>query len=390
MTKFHWVIFLLGWFFTSLRLLAQQPPQALYDESKVPSYTLPDPLVMLNGIRVTNTKTWNEKRRAEILDLFEVNVYGRTVLGKPKEMTWEIVEEHKSMHDSAVSKGVTVYFTGKKDGPKMNLTVTLPAGKNKVPVFLMPTWTHDPKALIRRGYGLVSFNPWDIEPDKNDTTYTISIRKSFASAPKTEIAKAEWGAIGVWAWALSRAMDYIETDKGIDANKVCIMGFSRYGKVVMWAGAQDERFAVVLSNESGCGGVVIVRRGYGETVRSINGYAPHWFNQKFKTYNDHVNDLPLDWHMLISLIAPRPVYIATAEEDRWGDPQGSFLAAKHAEPVYKLFAKNGLGVDERPPLETPVGDYIGYHIRKGKHGLLSYDWEQFINFSDKHLGISGR
>jgi hypothetical protein len=183
-------------------------------------------------------------------------------------------------------------------------------------------------------------------------------------------------------------MDYLVTDKDIAPDKVSVLGFSRWGKVAMWAGAQDERFAIVFSAESGCGGAVIVRRGFGETVRSINGYAPHWFNGKFKTYNERVSDLPVDWHMLVALMAPRPVYIATAEEDRWGDPKGSFLSAKFAEPVYALFGKKGLGVSEMPPVETPVGDWIGYHNRKGGHGVTDYDWEQWLNFADRHFAVA--
>ncbi|MCJ7778491.1 MAG: hypothetical protein MUP16_09275 [Sedimentisphaerales bacterium] len=379
---------------SSCVLFAQQPqlpanyPAGLYDESKVPKYTLPDPLVMLDGVKVTNTKTWKEKRRPEILKLFETDVYGRTMVSRPREMTWEVTSiDPNAMDGKAINKNVTIYFIGKKDGPKMNLRITLPANAGKpVPVFLTPGGGRS-QVLLSRGYGLVSFNPGEIEPDRKDG-YESSIRKFFAQQGQTEPGPDEWGAIGAWAWAMSRAMDYIETDKDIDATKVCIMGVSRYGKVVIWAGAQDQRFAIVFSCESGCGGAVIVRRGYGETVKSINNYAPHWFNRNFKSYGDRVNELPVDWHMLVALMAPRPVYIATAEQDYWGDPRGSFLAAKYAEPVYKLFGKGGLGVDDMPPVETIVGDTIGYHNRKGGHGLNNYDWEQFLAFADRHFGIT--
>jgi alpha-N-arabinofuranosidase len=210
----------------------------------------------------------------------------------------------------------------------------------------------------------------------------------FAPAGQAEPGPGEWGAIGAWAWAMSRAMDYLETDRDIDRTRVAIMGVSRYGKVVMWAGAQDERFAMVFSGESGLGGVVIARRGFGETVRAINRYAPHWFSGAFKQYDDRVNDLPVDWHMLVALMAPRPVYISTAERDYWGDQRGSFLAGKAAEPVYRLFGKRGLVVDSMPAVEVPVGDFIGFHNRRGSHGLNAYDWERYLDFADRHFGLT--
>ena len=375
-------------------MLAQQTqapnnlPPGLYDESKVPHFTLPDPLTSLNGKKVTDTRTWNQKRRPEILSLFETHVYGRTLVQRPKEMTWEVLSENRRPTDTTgITKKVRVYFTGDRSGPKLDLTIILPVKRSKpAPIFLVPGWVRDPQVVLGRGYGVVTFNPWDIEPDKKDSAYIKGIRKMFDPPGQTEPAPDEWGAIGAWAWGMSRAMDYLETDRDIDAHKVSIMGLSRFGKVVMWAGAQDQRFAIVFSCESGCGGAVLVRRGFGETVRSINDYAPHWFDGNFKTYGDRVKDLPVDWHMLIALMAPRPVYIATAEDDLWGDPRGSFLAAKYAEPVYALFGERGLGVDSMPPVEVPVGDNIGYHNRKGGHGLNSYDWEQFLNFADRHFG----
>lgn len=365
-------------------------PKAQYDESKVPAYTLPDPLVMLDGKRVTDTNAWRRERRPEILRLFETNVYGRTMARRPKEMTWEVTSPATNATDGTViNKTVTIYFAGKKDGPKMDLHITVPANaKIPVPVFMLAGGFGRPNPEIyKRGYGTVSVRIDQVQADRANQ-YTNSIRAFFAPPGQIEPGPDEWGAVGAWAWAMSRAMDYLETDPAIDAGKVCLNGVSRYGKAVMWAGAQDERFAIVFSGEAGCAGQTIVRRQFGETVKSITGFAPYWFAGNFKNYADRVNDLPVDWHELIALMAPRPVYIATAEQDYWGDPRGSFLAARAAGPVYQLFGETGLGVDDWPPVETPVGDFIGYHNRKGTHGQNDYDWEQFLNFADRHFGFA--
>ena len=365
-------------------------PKAQYDESKIPQYTLPDPLIMLDGEKVADTNTWRQERRPEILRLFATNVYGRTMVGRPGEMTWEVTSPAtNTMDGTAISKTVTIYFAGKKDGPKMDLHILLPLNAGKpAPVFLLAGGFGRPNPEIyKRGYGTVSVRIDQVQADRANM-YTNSIRAFFAPPGQTEPGADEWGAIGAWAWAMSRAMDYLETDPAIDAKKVCLNGVSRYGKVVMWAGAQDERFAIIFSGEAGCAGQTIVRRQFGETIKSITGFAPYWFAGNFKNYADRVNNLPVDWHMLIALMAPRPVYIATAEQDYWGDPRGSFLAARAAGPVYQLFGETGLGVEDWPPVETPVGDFIGYHNRKGTHGQNDYDWEQFLNFADRHFGFT--
>jgi hypothetical protein len=369
-------------------------PPGQYDEAKVPPYTLPDALLLLNGKKVTSARTWTKKRRSEILKLFETNVYGQTMAGRPKAMTWEVTTNGTSPVPGLSAKTVTIYFAGNKEeadknAPKMVLQILLPANAKKpIPVFLMPTTSHRiPRQVLDRGYGFVSFDPTSIEPD-NANGYAKSVRAFFAPPKQKEPGPDEWGAIGAWAWAMSRAMDYLVTDPDIDGKRVSIVGISRYGKVTMWAGAQDERFAIVFSGESGCGGANLVRRQFGETVKSITATFPYWFDGNFKTYGDRVNDLPVDWHMLIALMAPRSVYIATAEQDHWGDPRGSFLAAKAAEPVYKLFGKAGLGGDDMPAVATPVGDWIGFHNRRGTHGIDEYDWAQFLNFADRHFGIS--
>ena len=377
-------------------------PAAQYDEAKVPRYSLPDPLVLLDGTKVTDVKTWREKRRPEILRLFATDVYGRTMVGRPEGMTWAtIATEPQALDGAAVRRDVTIYFVGRTDGPKMDLRVSLPARTAKpAPVFLMAGGGGPPgpfggrgsaweektsRTLIERGYGLITCDLVMVEADHRDG-YAKSVRAFFAAPGQKEPGPDEWGAIGAWAWALSRAMDYLATAPDVDAGKVCVIGVSRYGKVAMWAGAQDERFAIVFSCVSGCGGATIVRRQFGETIASITNFAPYWFDRNFKSYAGRVNDLPVDWHLLIAAVAPRPIYLSTAERDYWNDQRGQFIAARNAEPVYALFGKRGLGVQEMPPVDTPVGDTIGFHLRQGSHGLNDYDWRQFLDFADRHFG----
>ena len=341
---------------------------------------------MPNGGRVTDTAAWNERRRPELLRMFESDVYGKAGVEQPEGMHWETTaEDADALNGTAVIKKVKIYFSAKKAWPKLDVDIILPKTGKPVPVFLASTWVPDVGLLAARGFGLVTFDAREIEPDDKENAYAKGIRKFFDPPDRKEPLPDEWGTIAAWSWASRRVMDYIETDTLIDARKVCILGFSRFGKAAMWAGALDQRFAIIFSCESGCGGATIVRRGFGETVKLINDQFPHWFNANFKNFNNRVDDLPVDWHMLIALIAPRPVYVSAAEEDLWGDPRGTFLAAKAAEPVYNLFGETGLGVTEMPPVETPAGDFIGYHIRKGEHGLTDYDTEKFIDFARKHF-----
>jgi hypothetical protein len=402
-------------FVLAVRLVAQ-PSQENYDEAKVPRYTLPDPLVMQSGQPVKDAKTWTARRRPEILAIYETEVFGRSPARPPKP-NYEVVSvDRQALGGKAERKIVTVYFGGKTD-PRMNLLVYLPtSAKRPTPVFLglsfngihaisndpgvplQEVWMRDSatKQWVKRtaeektrgaeaqrwqaerildaGYGLAVAYYDDIEPDFDGGM-------KFGVRAKTAPADDAWAAIGAWAWALRCAMDVLERDREIDAKHVAVMGHSRLGKTALWAGAQDTRFSIVISNESGEGGASISRRMFGEQTRDLNAHFPHWFDGNFKKYSDHEDQMPFDSHMLMSLIAPRGLYVASAEEDRHSDPKGEFLGAAEASKVWELFGKKGIGTMEMPALQHPVGQDVRYHIRAGKHDVTAYDWEQYLKFA---------
>jgi hypothetical protein len=419
---------LLGISLALARVAPAQPAPANYDEAKVPPYTLPDPLQCRDGLVVTNADAWTAKRRPELLALFASNVYGRSPAPSADQKFELTSVATNALGGLATRKEYTVWFTGKTNGSSLNLLLYVPnVRKGPAPAFLglnfngnhtinpdpgirLPqNWVPNAKdrsitnnrasestrgstasrwpveKILQRGYAVATVYCGDLEPDFAEG-WKQGIRAALSPAGTNTVFKPDdWGAISAWAWGLSRALDCLQRDPDVNSYRVAVIGHSRLGKTALWAGAQDERFAAIISNESGEGGAALARRRYGETTAIIQDKFPHWFCGNFKQYADREDTLPVDQHQLLALIAPRPLYVASAAEDRWSDPRGEFLSAKAAEPVYALFGKAGLGVAEMPGTNQPVEEVIRYHLRAGKHDVTDYDWEQYLAFADRWL-----
>lgn len=410
----------------SATTVTAQPPGTNYDEAKVPEYKLPSSLVLNDGTPVRDANAWVSQRRPEVLELFRREMYGRSPAPR-RDMSFELTDhELRALDGTAVRKQVRVYFSADRSGPSMEILIYLPRGSAAPsPMFLglnfggnhtvhadpaihlSTSWMRDRPGVVdhrateesrgtsasrwdiatilSRGYGLATIYYGDIDPDFHDE-FQNGVHPLFDEKAPSDRSPDAWGSIAAWSWGLSRAMDYFETDRDIDQTQVAVMGHSRLGKTSLWAGAEDPRFAIVISNNSGCGGAALSRRRFGETVKRINTVFPHWFCDNFKKYNDNEDELPLDQHMLMALIAPRPVYVASAVEDQWADPRGEFESAFQADDVYRLLGTSGIGGASMPGIDQPVMHTIGYHIRTGKHDVTSYDWKCYLDFADKHFG----
>ncbi|MCU7549613.1 S9 family peptidase [Chitinophagaceae bacterium LB-8] len=393
-----------------------------YNEDSVGNYTLPDVLTLQNGNKVTDTKTWNEKRRPELIKLFEEQQFGK-MPSRPAEMTFNVFDKGTpAFNGKAIRKQVTVYFTKDTTQHKMDLLIYLPANANKpAPLLLVINFAANSNAVddpgVKQGYiwsregqkipaaqgrsmgkldvasfvaegiGIATVYYGDIEPDFKGGIQ-FGIRGHYLKPGTTQPAPDEWGAISAWSWGLSRAMDYFETDKQIDAKRVALQGTSRLGKTVLWTGAHDPRYKLVIASCSGEGGAALSRRNYGENIAHMTDTSRYYyqFAPNRHNYATDFNSAPVDAHMLVALMAPRPLLLQTGDTDYWSDPKGEFLAAVAAEPVYKLFGKKGPGTDVMPKAgEQTMLNTLGYYMHAGGHGTIPSDWPVYIAYLKKYL-----
>ncbi len=411
--------------FSSERLHSQSPEPAAW----------PDPLILENGNAVHNRNDFERLRRPEILRLFEEHVFGRTPQSSIPVRVLRTEVDANALHGLARRVQITL-AVGENAERIWHLLLYMPANARRpVPVFvalnfdgnqtvdedsgitLNPVWVPDPdlKALhlakelsrhvlltpdavsrgaaasqwqvekiIARGYGLATIYAGDIEPDfVGGIGY--GIRPLMFSGTQSLSAADDWGAIGAWAWGMSRMVDVLSNDPTVDPKGFIAFGFSRFGKTALWAAAQDNRFAAVISNESGQAGATLSHRQIGEPIDHLMLAFPYWFCANYQHYLGRVQSLPVDGHLLLSLIAPRPLDIGSAIDDPFSDPGGEFLAARAVTPVYGLYEKTGITDVKMPGLETPIGDTVAYHVRRGGHDVTAYDWEQYLNFVDRQL-----
>ena len=383
-----------------------------YDETKVAPYTLPDPLVMANGQPVRTAAMWRT-RRAEIVKLYEDEIYGRVPASAPR-VTWEVSETDPTARDgTSLMKRVVGRVGTAMDGPRLNLTVHTPAAsKGPVPVILLvnfgggaraggaggaatagaragrgPAGGDPPVAadILARGWGYATIGYGDIQPDRANA-WTEGVIGQTLAPGQTAPAPGEWGTISAWAWGVSRIIDYLETDRHVDGRRIAVHGFSRLGKTVLWASAKDERIAAVFSGCSGEMGASLARRDWGETVDDMAQNFPWQFAGNLQKYAGRWNDMPVDAHMLIALSAPRPVFITGGTRDQWADPKGQFLAQVAAGPVYRLLGRRDLGITDFPPVDTPIitGD-LGWYYHTGGHQVLPAEWQAFLEFTGRYF-----
>ncbi len=406
-------------FMASLTASAQN-----YDESKVPAYQLPDLLTCKDGTKVKNVRQWEKKRRPEVMEMFQSQMFGRTPKEKIDVEYTLLQEDAQAFGGKGTMRQVRFRFSkgGKTHDAILLLAIPNEHKGKKVPVIFCynfkgnhnttydervlypasfplfkqpddPLWVNrgvnahrwDYERVLERGYALATMCYHDIYPD-DKTQIANSVATLFDEYNNGQLRPDSWQSIGAWAWGASRVADYLCTQPWVDKKKLVMMGHSRLGKTSLWAGAQDIRFQVVISNNSGCGGAALSRRCFGETLEIITRAFPHWFCPSFREFANKEDQLPFDQHELLALVAPRALYVASAELDHWADQKGEFLSAYHAGDVYQLYGLQGLDTSDHPGLHQPIMHRVGYHIRAGVHDVTNYDWARYLDFCDLQFG----
>ena len=358
-----------------------------YDETKVPHYDLPPLLVSAEGTKITTADQWRTVRRPQIVSLFSNIVYGCVPTPESPIQTEYKVEatDERFMAGKAVRKEVRIRFSNDNGQADIVIQVITPNQAAKPFPAIMKLGSGPIDAALERGFACVGISH-DNFVGHNEVSFENSIHRLFFRKGQSFPKAREWGVLSAIAWGHSRVLDYLETDDDIDAGRVAIMGHSKNGKAALWAAAQDERFAAVISAQSGCAGAALWRRRSGETLQKMVTRFPYWLCRNAWKFVNQEDDLPVDQHMLLALIAPRPVYVASGIEDTWADPRGEYASAYHASEVYQLLGQKGLTSETLPPLGKAMlaGD-VGYHIREGGHSVEAYDWEMFLQFCERHL-----
>ena len=380
----------------------------VYDESSVPAYELPPLLVTAEGKRVQTAAQWFDERRPQILSLFSNLIYGRTPSpSSPIETTYETVRTDRDLlQGTATRRDVRIRFQNKNGSAEMLILVFTPNGrKGPVPALLKHSFD-DPRSerfaphsaasgrlrngwplgdILDRGLALVVVYQQDLV-GHNEVEFRDGIHPLFYKPGQSFPKASEWGVLSAVAWGGSRALDFLVTDETVDHERVAVMGHSKMGKAALWTAAQDQRFAMAISAQSGCAGAALWRRRFGETLEKMVTRFPYWLSRNAWKFVNQEDDLPVDQHMLLALVAPRPIYVHSATGDTWADPRGEYLSAYHASEVYKLLGKRGLESPEQPLAGQPIADGdVGYHVREGGHSIEPYDWNQFLDFAERHL-----
>lgn len=370
-----------------------------YDESKVGNFILPDVLTTESGQKISTNEEWETIRRPEILRLFENHVYGIVPKDFDKISFKTLETNKKSLNGQATYRKVAINVSRNGQTATIYLNLFTPnKGKKRPPVFLVinhrgaktmdisrvtKTEFWPAEEVIDAGYALAGFDVIDVAPD-NNTTFTEKILDNLYPEQKT--LSNGMRALGAWGWGASRIIDYFEKSKVVDSSRIIVVGHSRSGKAALWCGAQDKRVAVAISNESGNSGAKISRRNFGESVEAITKSFPYWFVPGYKQYANNESSLPIDQHMLLALMAPRAVYIASAADDLWADPKGQYLALTEAQPVFNFY-NFGLQLPKNMPANNAqiIQIPVGFHNRDGNHDMTLVDWKKFIQYANVYF-----